>query len=451
MSKQYDFNPGLDLSSLSSANLSQIVQAIAQIVPLSNIGGVICQAGNSTLQSGHPDVVQNPRFIRYLWIDIENITNPIFKRYKSYRNLTPESPNYDSTYEAWVAAATDDDAILANMVKAGAVTLFDNAADPKIANLFSNAASAGEANYILRLDSNGQWVEIVSLYDVLAPNKVTLDSLSLSSAAITGAGAYKNYILKINSAGTHIGFELFDVNSIADLSLTNGKIAANQITYDKIKPSSESGGGISIHRLSPITETPNGSKMQTLRVNTGATAFEYWTPPILQIKSATFSSAASGTGTFPADNTIPQISEGNSVTGDALDITITPLLGSGLSVFRITGIMHLGLKAVIDPAAFNYYAIVAIFKEGTNDALGVFQTTPHVYVDTSVYRVNHIMSIPIDLEIANLGVAVTIKPRYGPLSGVIDTCYLNPDAAAAFGLAIGYVSRLEVAEIVKTV
>lgn len=88
MAAQYDFIAGLDISSLSSVTQAQLMQMINQISPISNIGGVIFQAGPSVAAEisagfgGAPDVTNNPRFARYIWLNtydgIDNAPTPYY-------------------------------------------------------------------------------------------------------------------------------------------------------------------------------------------------------------------------------------------------------------------------------------------------------------------------------------------------------------------------------------
>jgi len=66
MSAQYDFTTQLDPTSLASVTAAQLLQMFQTLTPLTNIGGVIY--GSTT-----PDIANNPRFARYLWIDTSTI------------------------------------------------------------------------------------------------------------------------------------------------------------------------------------------------------------------------------------------------------------------------------------------------------------------------------------------------------------------------------------------
>ncbi len=68
-----DLQAGYDLAISSTITKDQIAQAINQLKPLSNIGGVLYfSSENGTVW---PGVTTNPRLKRYIWID--SYTNPV--------------------------------------------------------------------------------------------------------------------------------------------------------------------------------------------------------------------------------------------------------------------------------------------------------------------------------------------------------------------------------------
>lgn len=104
--QQYDQQAGLDVSSLPSVSQSQLLQMINQSAPLSNIGFVLCFAGDAAGAAGvgFPDVTNNPRFIRYIWIDTQNPLSPSIKKYSGTYAGTPANPSAMSNlYTDWVS------------------------------------------------------------------------------------------------------------------------------------------------------------------------------------------------------------------------------------------------------------------------------------------------------------------------------------------------------------
>jgi hypothetical protein len=146
MSAQNDFSPGFDLTSLSSATQAQIMQAIAQITALSNIGLVY-------YSTTEPDVLNNPRFTRYLWIDPTDPTSPIVKRYKVVAGV-------GSWSVVGVGTAAITTAMLANFAVS---VLQSDAATSKIALRTDGAADPSQANYVLKVDADGRYIEASSL------------------------------------------------------------------------------------------------------------------------------------------------------------------------------------------------------------------------------------------------------------------------------------------------
>jgi hypothetical protein len=162
MSAQFDFNPGLDLSSLSSTTLAQVVQCVSQISPLSNIGGVICSTTT-------PDVANNSRFSRYIWIDIGIDGTP----------TTPIIKTYNGT--SWSAVGVATNSVTTAMIKEIADKgVADATAGVDIARLkrvASGVADSGKANFLVVIDTNGQYVDIASPGSALGIGSINLKSL----------------------------------------------------------------------------------------------------------------------------------------------------------------------------------------------------------------------------------------------------------------------------------
>jgi hypothetical protein len=66
MAQQYDLQTAFDPTTLTQINQLQLLQLVNSLTPLDNIGGVIAQATA-------PDVVNNPRFSRYIWLDTSTV------------------------------------------------------------------------------------------------------------------------------------------------------------------------------------------------------------------------------------------------------------------------------------------------------------------------------------------------------------------------------------------
>jgi len=205
MSAQYDFNPGIDISGLSSVTQAQLLQMVAQLAPLSNIGGVIVMSGAG---SAHPDVTNNPRFARYLWIDTQSLPTTLLKMYDGSGD----------TYAAWVTTTIADNSITAAKLANYAVSILNGSGNPKIAYKQDGTADSAKSNYLVRLNSDGQYVEVVDAATVV--NGVTINLSQLNVTAATNG-----YVLTYNSS---LGSAVWTALSVSSL------ISANTISYDKL-------------------------------------------------------------------------------------------------------------------------------------------------------------------------------------------------------------------------
>lgn len=278
MSQQYDSQAGLDISSLASVSQAQLLQMVNQLGPLSNIGGVICLDGVSTGAAGvgFPDVTNNPRFVRYLWLDtnpggtaVINRTTPVFKRYVGAYTGTPANPVITTNlYSNWVAVGVASGAILTDMLApksaSGGVDI------TKLKRASDGSIDITKQYYIVRIDSAGQYVEIVSLDTALGDG----GGVGLSRIATTGIGASKylgynagvlgyktlnpandftqalanripittamlpgtaKYLVRTNTAGTALEFVASnDATLFADLDILLSKLAASGAAADEI-------------------------------------------------------------------------------------------------------------------------------------------------------------------------------------------------------------------------
>jgi len=157
MASQYDFEPGLNISALSSATAAQLMQLISQAAPLSNIGGII-------FQSTTPDVASNPRFARYIWLD--STTDPAVAKY------------YNAGTTSWTAVS----------VAAGSITNSEISASAAIA---VTKLAAGTARYILRTNAGGTANEFV------APTGI-FNSDELAVVKLTSNGGTDGYLKSVS-------------------------------------------------------------------------------------------------------------------------------------------------------------------------------------------------------------------------------------------------------------
>jgi len=206
MSSQYDFQAGFDISGLASVTQTQLMQMVNQIAPLTNIGGVIIMSGAS---SAHPDVTNNPRFARYIWIDNQDTDVPVLKLYDGSGD----------TYAAWVSGTVADGSITTAKLAQYAVTLLaSDEASTNVAYRHDAAADVTKANYLLRLDSNGRYVEIASLATVMTNYQLLPNQIAVGSAS-------DGQVLMYTTAAGVAGWATLAVSSL---------ISAGSITLDKL-------------------------------------------------------------------------------------------------------------------------------------------------------------------------------------------------------------------------
>lgn len=188
MSAQNDFQAGFDLSSVNPATQTQVMAAIENLAPLSNIGLIVIQATT-------PDVVGNVRFKQYFWLD--SSTDPYTVKV------------YSPAAVAWIVLPVSANSVIAASIADYAVTY-----NTKIGGFV-----IGDATKILRVNPAGTKVEIVPFSTLIAGGAIPLSSLSSS-------GSNVDYFLKINAAGVLV-YEAFSgtllaANSIPLAKLVNG-------------------------------------------------------------------------------------------------------------------------------------------------------------------------------------------------------------------------------------
>lgn len=152
MAAQFDLIAGLDLSALSSVTQAQLMQAINQIAPLSNIGGIL-------FQSTTPDVAGNPRFARYVWMD--SSSDPAVPKY------------YNSGAGTWSA------------VSVSALSITDAQISASAAIAVSKLAP-GTARYVLRTNAAGTSPEYVTPSSILNSDELAVIKLTSNG----GTSAY---------------------------------------------------------------------------------------------------------------------------------------------------------------------------------------------------------------------------------------------------------------------
>jgi hypothetical protein len=227
MSAQLDLISGNDLSALSSVTQEDLMQAINKVAPLSNIGLIVASATR-------PDITNNPRFIRYGWLDITTPSTPVLKAYTADRTTLVDLD------ASWTTVSGALSSILTSMFAArsasGGVTI-------DLVKTNSAYTNAGNGYYLLRVASNGKDVEAVTLDIALSGG----GGVALARLDTTGIGA-----------GKFIGY--------------NAGVAG----YVSIVPSTDLIGS---SRLAVETNVlPAGTPLYVPRTNAAGTALEHVTP-----------------------------------------------------------------------------------------------------------------------------------------------------------------------------
>lgn len=275
---QYDFVAGLDISSLSSVTQAQIIQAINQLAPLLNIGGVIFQAGtslNATIAQGtggSPSITNDPRFSRYIWLNTY-----------SAASAPPTPYQYDASTGNWTSAT----------IAAGSIT-----------NTHINAAAAivvtklavGAARSLIRTDAAGNAVEYVAPSGIFQANELPVNDL-----VANGSNGY----LKTVSGGVSWVSDATEraaiQNAIANLAVTALAAGANNTLIGTngagVVVSDSIGNILANGAIGLALLSAGGSALYDVLYSTG-TAWEKRTPAINFLQGATINSGTLSASTL---------------------------------------------------------------------------------------------------------------------------------------------------------
>mgnify|MGYP003347037721 FL=1 len=199
MSAQYDFIAGLDISSLSSVTQAQLMQMINQISPISNIGGVIYQPGSNLNTSipagtlGSPNVNDNPRFKRYIWLNT----------YDSVNNA-PTPYYYNDANSNWISTS----------VAAGSIT---NTSINASAGIAVTKLAYGSSRQILRTNQSGNAAEYVAPSGIFSNGELPVVALTAQGgAAYLKSGASSGPTVWVAEATERAAIQ----SNISDLAVT---------------------------------------------------------------------------------------------------------------------------------------------------------------------------------------------------------------------------------------
>jgi len=246
MAVENDILTGLDISALTSVEQSQLLQMINQAAPLVNKGLIISQ-------STTPDIANNARYSRYIWLD--TTTNP------------PTPKIYD-----------------------GAVWQSLILADGSITNVKVNAAAAiaitklafGTARYIVRTNGAGNALEFCNPNALFTNNDVPVTAID-----ITGAPATVRSYLQRDAGGAitawkQIAFTDFAAGDLIGVNKINSSGVNNQVlaTVTGVTTWADLVSLIADNTIGAAKLTGAANALQTIRRNSTNTANE-WATPIL--------------------------------------------------------------------------------------------------------------------------------------------------------------------------
>jgi len=281
------------------------------------------------------------------------------------------------------------------------------------------------------------------------------------------------------SDATFLKWQQINVTGIADFSITNQKIAPAAVTDDKITsvsyakvigaptglpPTGNAGGDLTgvypnptvaanaitstklssdaavdanravgadhvkNQAISPLRHLLVGAAYQYPQTNSGATNYEFVYPAVLQNLYKATTAADSTNVSIPADDTIPQVTEGK----EYISTSITMKSASSLLRVQFSGRVSDGTNTTsVVVAAFATYA------GSTSNAI----QTAFTHIPTAGTSQNVI----IDIVIASpgLGTVVTVAVRFGPAGGG-STAYMNqPSTGHLYGVSAGSILTVQ--------
>lgn len=170
MAVENDFLQGIELAGLDQVNGTQLDQLVQNATPTSTKAIII-------VQDDSPDIINNPRYTRYLWLDTSGAT-PILKRYNS------DTP-------AWESVVTGTNTVTTNSIQDLAVTLAKLSPEGGTALQLIRVNAAGTAFEFFTLDLSTATAAGVTpsatAYDVLITNSSHTASQWMSVANLLAA------------------------------------------------------------------------------------------------------------------------------------------------------------------------------------------------------------------------------------------------------------------------
>lgn len=360
--QQFDFESGFDLTSLPSATQSQVMQAINQLGPLNNIGGVIWQAGTSLSATiaqgtgGSPSVTDNPRFARYVWLNTFNAAA-----------AAPTPYYYNASTSNWTSTS----------IAALSIT---NAEIATAAAIAVTKLAAGTARHILRTNAAGTAPEYINPNSIFTNNDVPLVALDASAASgtesflrrVAGTAVFKTFaetVTAIQNALSGVNPSVLAPGSVLNTFL--GTNSAGTVIFDTLNNILSGAGAANKLNLGFLAQSGAVAK-DNIRWDGSswsprAPAFADKMTPFITTSAELLNGTAAASGSFPSapNNTTYRYAHG---------------LGAVPATVRVvgiqTGVPTVGGYLTNDEVdAHNFYTITE-----KRDAIQVYFDATYIYV-----------------------------------------------------------------------
>lgn len=391
-------------SSISGAQLLQLVNGLA---PFTGVGMIIATTDVGGVPQ-IPDAVAEPKWASYIWLRISPASTSVAvyvwnanQPYNLPYNTTTVTTNWNPIVDA---------AIPANSIQG--FQLAPNTIDATriISITASQITGFSPGNFVGKTDSPAAGYISGNFTTGLIINNGSITTAMFTALAVDTASIAAKAVTPAKILGGTQG---------QILETTNGTTDAGWVTPNDLVAQASAA----------VQVATNGGKV--LRVNSGATAYELVANTsvgnVIQTLVKTGGAADSTATTIPADNTIPQITEGKEYVTQA----ITPTSATSLIHIYFAGFVAIGSAGT---------TTVALFQDAVANALQATAVTPS---GTG----NNPAQLVIDFWVSAASTtARTYRIRFGPSAG---TGYMNQTSTnTLFGAAA--LSFLKVEEIIGT-
>jgi hypothetical protein len=362
MSAQKDMVAGLDASPLDGLSQEQIMQMINGLEPLSNIGFVF-------VGTARPDITNNPRMIRYFWLDISDASNPVLKRYIGDRNVVQDND------ASWSASGVSTNSILTSMIAQRSTTGGVDITRMKLNSDYS--ASPASAFFIMRVAANGKDIEVVNF------NIAFSDAGGIALGSITQSGSGPSKYLGIDASLLTYKY----INPATDFTASFN----NQIPLESaVLPSTArfvprtNAGGTAVEWITPIDIYNNNEFPLSKMSGGGAVAND-----ILRWDGTTWGKATPSIILTAGDTQNNGVVSGQDLATSAIHtfagfgVGIRPaIIRAGIICGTVDGLFEIGdiieLAGITDETGDHESAATVIFNVLTGDISIVFESISSV-------------------------------------------------------------------------